>query len=471
MSTAAAPPNIIWITLDSIRYDHTTLGGHKRATTPNMKRIADQPSGVSFSSCIAAANWSLPSAASIHTGTFPEQHRTGYGTKKLPQGVDTVAERLQEVGYRTVGVSANHYFSESTGLTRGFETFKQINPSELFKEVSPLTLLRFLGNLRSHSGGLSTDKTKHRPDFFVNEVVKKQLSARSKAEEPFFLSAHYHGAHLPYYPPPAWHDRFSSDLVESPQTASERAFEHTADLHRGIANVSEFDERDWNALNVMYDTLVAYSDSLVGDLFDHLEALDLDNTVFVVTADHGDLLGECGLLGHKFVLHDGLVHVPAVVHGLDSVADKHDDLVQHIDIIRTLVECAGGDTTNFDGVDLRNGQRTAALSQRAADIQGPLSAIKEHDPSFDTEYFHDAALSSLRTHEFKYQQSAEGDMLFELPDEQSDVSMSYPDRKEELETELQRRLNRIDSQNVNQEEAEFSDDIKDQLSDLGYLVE
>ncbi|RLM95220.1 sulfatase [Haloarcula sp. Atlit-7R] len=471
MSESTTPPNIIWITLDSIRYDRTTLDGHTRATTPNMERIANQPGGVSFSSCIAAANWSLPSAASILTGTFPEHHRTGYGTNKLPEGVSTVAERLQEAGYQTVGVSANHYFSESTDLSRGFETFKHINPSDLFREVGPLTLLRFLGNVRSHSGGLSTEKTKHRPDFFVNEIVKKQVSSRAGTDDPFFISAHYHGAHLPYYPPPAWQDQFASDLVESPRAASERAFEHTADLHRGIANVSEFGEADWSALNVMYDTLVAYSDSLIGELFDHLKTLDFENTVFVVTADHGDLLGECGLLGHKFVLHDGLVHVPAVVHGLDSVADKQDELVQHVDIVRTLVECAGGDTTGFDGIDLRNERRTAALSQRAADIQGPLSAIQEHDPSFDTEYFHDAALSSLRTHEFKYQQSSEGDVLFELPDEQSDVSMSYPDRRDELKADLQRRLSEIDSQKVDGEAAGFSDDIRDQLSDLGYLVE
>ncbi|MFU1783393.1 sulfatase [Haloarcula japonica] len=468
---AADPPNIIWITLDSIRHDHTTLNGHTRPTTPNLERIARKTRGVGFNNCIAAANWSLPSAASIHTGAFPERHRTGYGTNKLPQSVDTVAERLREQGYQTVGISANHYFSEATGLDRGFDTFKQINPKEFLKEVNPLTVLRFLYNVRSHSGGFTVEKTKHRPDFFVNEIVKKQLSSRAGSEEPFFLSAHYHGAHVPYYPPPAWKDRFASDLIESPEAASERAFRHTTDLHKGIANVSEFKERDWNALNVMYDTLIGYSDSLVGGLFDHMQSLDLGNTVFVVTADHGDLLGEYGLLGHKFVLHDGLVHVPAIVHGLDSVVGKADELVQHVDIMRTLVEYVGGDTTGLDGVDLRTDRRTAALSQRGAGIQEPISEIKGYNPSFNSDRLRDAAINSLRTHDFKYQHSAKGNALFELPDEESDVSTKYPGRLDELETDLMSRLDRIDTEKIDEERAEFSDDVRDHLSDLGYVVE
>jgi len=465
-------PNVVWITLDSVRQDHTSIDGYDRETTPNLQSIANRPSGVAFDTCIAAANWSLPSAASIATGTYPEYHRTGYDTDVLSENVDTVAERFRDVGYHTVGVSANHYFSEATGLDRGFEEFKEIMPSEFVSEVPARTLLEFLLKIRTHSGGFTREKTKHRPDYLVNEIVKNQLSACAESDGPFFVSAHYHGAHVPYYPPPTWQDTFESDLIESPRAASERAFRHTADLHTAIGKTEAFTEEDWNALSVMYDTLVAYSDALVGDLFDHLEALPLDDTVFVVTADHGDLLGEQGLLGHKFVLHDGLTRVPAVVHGLDALVDQSDELIQHLDIIRTLVGRAGGDTDGLHGIDLQTEQRSHALSQRGPGIESALKKIWETNPDFDASDLHEEGLSAIRTDTFRFQRSNDSAELFALPDEQTDVSEDYPSKRAELSAELDRRLSEIDSPSIDTAAAaDFSDDVKDQLADLGYVVD
>jgi uncharacterized sulfatase len=470
-SSAGDPPNVVWITLDSIRQDRTTLGGHERNTTPNLESIADRPTGVSFDECIAAGNWSLPSAASILTGTFPEHHRTGFETDRLPDHVNTVAERLRDAGYHTIGISANHYFSEATGLDRGFDEFTHVNPADFFTQAGLGTTLKFLCNLRSHSGGFSATKTKHRPDYVINEMVKDELTARVDDEQSFFLTAHYHGAHVPYYPPPTRQDRFADSTSVDVGAASETAFHHTADLHRAMAAADAFDEDDWEALDVMYDTLVAYCDDLMGDLFKHMESLDLDDTIFVVTADHGDLLGEYDLLGHKFVLHDGLVRVPAVVHGTDVLCDVDQDLVQHQDLIMTLVAFAGGETDGMQGRDLRTEEREYAISQRGPGVEDGLDEIREYDENYEAPQVQHGVLTALRTSEYKFQQSDEGAKLFALPDEQTDVSEQQSAKANRFDDVLAKRRAAIAGPSVDDQDAEFTDEMKDQLADLGYLTD
>ena len=463
-------PNVVWITLDSVRHDRTTVGGHGRPTTPNLQAIADRDAGRAFAHCIAAGNWSLPSTASIHTGTYPEHHRAGFQTEQLPDHVRTIPELLGDVGYRTVGVSANHYFSEATGLDRGFDVFKQIQPGAFVAEVGVLPTARFLLGLRSHSGGFTATKNKHRPDYLVNRAVESQLVSLADGDEPFFLSAHYHGAHVPYYPPPAVRDRFEDDIDGGAKRAAETAYRLTDDVHESIARADQFDAADWDAIRVMYDTIVAYCDRLVGDLFDRFESLGLENTVVVVTADHGDLLGEYDLLSHKFVLHDGLVRVPLVVHDPTGLFDAAGDLVQHVDLVTTLVGAAGGETDSLQGYDLREGTRDYAFSQRGPVEEG-LSRVEDHDPAFDDSVVHRGTVTAVRTESFKYRRSDGRAELFELPDESTDVSDRHPDRVTELDDVLTRWHDRIEGPEIREEAAEFSEDAKERLTELGYLVE
>ena len=471
-SSGAEQPNIVWITLDSVRQDHTTLTDYERDTTPSLKTIADADGGVSFDHCIAAGNWSLPSTASIHTGTYPSHHRAGYDTNRLPDEVDTVPERLKQVGYTTVGVSANHYFSEATGLDRGFDVFKQLQPEAFLSEAGLTTTLKFLLGIRSHSGGLTTAKSKHRPDYLVNEVVKDQVSELADSDDPFFISAHYHGGHHPYYPPPTRHAEFEESLATDPSAAAETAYDLTTDIHEQIARTDEFSDDDWAALTAMYDTVLSYSDELVGDLFEHIQSLDLDNTVFIVTADHGDLLGEHGLLSHKFLLHDALVRVPMVIHGGADLFESTGELVQHVDIVQTLVRAAGGETEGMQGVDLRSETREYALSQRGADTEESLSQVRDHDPEFDDSMIHFGPLSMLRSESFKYLRSEGRQELFSLPDESGDVSAEYPERTATFERVLEDRLSTIAEADITAEaeEAEFSGAAKERLEELGYLV-
>src|SRR6056297_3311839 len=135
-------PNVIWLTLDSLRQDHTTMGGYHRETTPQIQAIANRSDGTSYSSCSSHSRSSATSIPSILSGTYPSRHGTYYeGRSGFPDELPLVAELLQDVGYHTAAVSNNGYASSLTGVDRGFDEFTLLGSK-------PLDILRSAG-LRS----------------------------------------------------------------------------------------------------------------------------------------------------------------------------------------------------------------------------------------------------------------------------------------------------------------------------------
>ena len=468
----SATPNIVWITLDSIRVDHTAVDGYERDTTPYLDRIASLPNGEAFSECVTTAIWSLPSITSMLTGAYPSRHGTGLHNEVLPSGIPTVPGLLSERGWRTSAISANEYLSDATGLSRGFDTFTRVTPSNLLSTAGPGVLAKFARNIRRHSAGLTTDFRKHNGNFVLNEIVKRELSALTNGERPFFLYAHYGGAHHPYYPPLTFRGAFTDDIDMSAQAASEFALEHTADVYEEIAAGCAYSASEWDAISAMYDASIKHCDALMGDLFVHLRSLDPENTVFVVTSDHGDLLGEYDLLSHKLVLHDALVRVPLVVHGSEDLLGRGDDLLQHTDVMKTILSAADVTTDSLHGVDLRSEDRAFAVSQRGQQTyERTMRAIEEHRPDFDTERFHSGLLTSLRTPEFKYLHSTDGSELFRLPDEGTDVMDTHPESVSTFEARLEEWMDEYGEEIETDARAEHSSATKRRLRDLGYVIE
>ena len=444
------------------------MGGYDRNTTPNLQRIASLPKGTAFTQCIATAKWSLASVASMLTGTYPEYHGMDHQTEVLPRDIETVPELLAEQGYQTSGLSINTYFSEPTGLDRGFKWFKKIDVSNFLRVAGFQLFLNYALGLRRHSAGFTLDKRKHRPDYLVNELGKDRLKSLKGTDEPFFFMLHYHGAHIPYYPPIPYQDAYTDEIALSTSEARDVAFEHTTDILEEIAMSQTYAPEEWEAISAMYDALIAYTDDLVGDFFDYMMSLDLENTIIVITADHGDLLGEYGLLSHKLVLHDALTRVPLVVYGSDDLLGRGDELVQHPDIMQMLVASVGGRTDQFQGIDLREQSREFAVSQRKTRVSERLDTIESYNSNFDRSAFHESGVTALRTTEFKYQRSDHKSELFKLPDELEDVSAKHPDETTTFDQLLTKWIDEHGGQSHAPATAEFSDTVKQQLADLGY---
>jgi len=460
--------NFVWLTLDSVRGDRTSVGGHDRPTTPTLAAIGDRPDGVA-GTCFSHAVWSQPSVASILTGTYPSTHGAGSHNETLPEAIPTVAERLSRAGYRTVGVSSNAYCSPATGADRGFDRFDFLSGARLARAAGPTGLLGFLRNLRTFSGGFTLERRKHSSNFLLNQVVKDRLRSAAGRDEPFFLLAHYSGAHHPYYPSPAFRNAFADDLPMSPDAAVETAFDRSTDVYERIAE-GGLDPAARDAVRAMYDAQVAQADALVGRLLSFLDRLGIDDeTIVVVTADHGDLLGELGLFSHKLLLHDALIEVPVAVRGSEALAGADLGLAQHADVVETILAELGVDTGGMQGLRLDESAREAAVAQRGPETyETTMAEVRSHDPGFDHDHALAGFVTAYRTADWKYVSGDGEAVLYDLPAENEDVAAAHPAVADRLRARLDAWLDEYDDPVLSEAEAEFDPDVRDRLADLGY---
>jgi uncharacterized sulfatase len=464
-------PNVVWITIESTRHDHTTLDGYERDTTPNLRRIAEASAGRSFDECITHGVWTLPSSASILTGTYPSRHGAGMGSEAIPDDLPTVAERLQEVGYTTACLSPNSHLSSATGLARGFDRFSWISSSNLLEAVGVRTLLKYAANVRAHGGGFTLDPQKHGHDFMMTDIAKRWWRSLRNDASPGFLYVHYGGPHRPYFPPRRFVEEYTANLPVLSSNAGNFALDVHNRIWEYIADGCPFSDAEWATLKALYDGEIAHTDGFVGDLFDFVRAEGSDDTIFVVTSDHGELFGEHGLLAHQVVVDDALCHVPLVVHGFDEVVSHDGEHVQHADLMRTLLERLDGPTAGLQGVNLAEETREYSIVQRGGGrCCTNLEKIREYNPEFDVTRYHMSALTALRKDGFKFLQSTDRTELFQLPNESRDVSGEYPDVAASMEAELTDWLGTEGTSiSSDQSDAAFTDAMRRQLTDLGYL--
>jgi uncharacterized sulfatase len=466
VDTMSNLPNVVVLVIDSVRADHTSLNGYRRNTTPNLRRIAERPEGSNFPNCYALSNSSSASMGSLATGLYPFEHGLSPRGNRIDPDTETVADRFREAGYRTVGVSANSFFSPDTGLDEGFDEFLWFRPDpvEFLRTCDPRDLLRWLFDVRRHSAGLTLDRQKHSFAYLLNESIKRKLSSDTGRSRPTFLCAHYIEPHSPYYPPRPYVEQFSENLPVSGRELAERAMSVHENRKRIIADGCELSDADRAALVAMYDSEIAYVDELIGELFDFVEDLE-EETIFVVTADHGDSFCECGHLFHNGPLIDATTHVPMVVNGMEDLDGG--GLVQHVDVLETILSRIGADTEGLRGVDLDRTTREYVVCQRPHRYDP--DRVKRHDPGYTNPHAHTAPVTSIQDHEYKIRTSSDGTEVYRLPDEERPIDGSDQGKRvEELQTALETFLEQYGRVNES-ESVEFSDEAKKHLRDLGYM--
>ncbi|HKT12558.1 MAG TPA: sulfatase-like hydrolase/transferase [Terriglobia bacterium] len=247
-----AGPNVVVITIDTLRADHLACYGYKRIKTPNIDQLAK--SGVRFSNAFTAVPITLPSHTALMTGQYPMA--TGvhdFSGNKLPPGSMTLARVLQSHGYSTAAFIASAALDSRFGLNQGFDTYYD----------------HF--NL-GHSREIHLDEIERRGDKVVDLALKWLESHHQK---PFFLWVHLYDPHAPYDPP-----------------------EPYARLYRTHP----------------YDGEIAFADAQVGRLFGYLKQQHLyENSLIVLASDHGESLGEHGEKTHGFFIYNATLHVALIV--------------------------------------------------------------------------------------------------------------------------------------------------------------
>jgi len=313
-------PNIVLLVMDTVRADRFSWGGAPRVIAPRLEALARE--GTVYTAAFSPAPWTVPAHASLFTGRYPSAHRTDCGSLRLPDAETTLAEVLRDAGYRTVGYTANPWLGATYNFQQGFDTW-----GETWREVPE----------GSPDTGASLNN--QRIERFLRWYAENSDAQR----QPFFLFANYFEAHLPYHPPQPERGRMLRPGADPARVERLSHLGHPDEM-AFILGRSNLTPEDLDLLRDLYDGEVAYVDRRLGEVFDWLAETHLrDDTIVVVAADHGENLGEHGMLDHKMSVHSTLLHVPIVVRYPRRVeADRRIDTpVQLHDLFPTLLALAG----------------------------------------------------------------------------------------------------------------------------------
>ena len=327
--TTQERPNVVLVVMDTAR----APDAFDEAVTPNLHRIASE--GVSYTNAFTTGPWTLPSHASLFTGQYTTDHDTHAGSQAFDPDVPPLAELLQDAGYHTAAFSNNTWVSPAFGFDAGFDDVflgwellaGGADVSEIATEYdgvverSTAVLRRLLDGdaHRTVVNALYSKFLRKRYDdgaLLTNWRIKRWLRRRDD-DRPFFAFVNYLEPHLEYRPPGEYTDAFlPSDVDEAEAQAVEQ------DAWSYVTGQTELDDRDFRALHGLSRGEIASLDARIGRLYDHLQSEGLlENTVFVVVGDHGENVGEHGLMDHQYCLYDTLLHVPLVVRYPKSMRD------------------------------------------------------------------------------------------------------------------------------------------------------
>lgn len=474
----ANSPDILWLSLESIRADHTPMYGYKRNTTPTLNKLAKENETTVLDNGIAQSLWTPASSASMLTGTHLSTHRVGQdgrAKEKLPQSIETIPELLRNVGYETALFSPNPYLSEATGLDRGFDHTTSVKAVPA--SYSPLNtdaLDYWIEGVRRalRSRIYNIDRLKHELKTTENEVLERQtkrwLNSTAGNVDQFFAYVHIPSPHHPYLPNTDYLNAFADEIRFSPEEAyslvKEIYYGGPTVIRNSIAKGLNFSKEEWEAIVAMYDATLRHMDSTVNSIISEARRTS-DSLIVVVVGDHGELFGELDLLGHNLALHDKLIQVPMLIAGISDVITNKETMSQQIDLTRTIGEITGISTAQFEGRDLRTGDRPYAISQRG---QAHLGGYTRHNDSFNTDLFFEAPYTVVTDGDYKLAINEERTDLYQLPDEQTDVSESETQHLKRLKSFLNDHTISWKSGEP-RSAAEFNDSQLEQLRNLGYL--
>lgn len=356
----AGPVNIVLVVLDTVRADHLDLFGYRRETMPNLRRFAREQCQVTMP-MFATAPWTAPSHGSMFTGLYPSVHGAHYPfvhdesptnvSYPLRDDVPTLAEFLVAQGYRTAGIGANFVILSSFGLPRGFE-YSDLTPGSvhlaselawayrlhLGPYASPAEIVRdnLPEFLRQRAAILNRREPPYRRAREITDNAIHWLEGNS--EHPFFLFLNYFDAHTPYFPPPEDDERFAS----RPPGEDWQSFptDRYGDRTWGEA---EFTAQEEEFLVAQYDAELVGMDRELGRLFEHLRASGLmDQTLVLVTTDHGEALFDRGFLGHGNTLYEAETNGFLLASTPPSLGKvKASPLMQFVDFFPTIAASVG----------------------------------------------------------------------------------------------------------------------------------
>jgi arylsulfatase A-like enzyme len=443
-------PNVLLVVIDTGRADRFSFNGYARQTSPEIAILASE--GAVYEQARTPAPWTLPAHASLFTGLYPSAHGADSGHLKLDDRYPTLAEAFRGAGYRTAGYAANPWVGRQYGLDRGFDGYE-----ELWKGKP----------------AWEPDAGAGRVNARVTRWLEWRRSTPAARQQPFFMFINYLEPHLPYDPPDPERTRMLSPGADPLAVERLRRFKHPDEV-KFVLGLGGLGPADLPLLSDLYDGEIAYVDRRVGELARLLrqEGL-LDDTVVVVTSDHGEAIGDHGFLDHKMNLYEELLRIPLVVRYPRAVpaGQRIGQPVMLQDLFPTLLELAGirgggqgaPGTPGSEAVPLPGIRGIVPAPRRAAPAPGPdasdpdvlagefarpiqfLEIIQQRFPEARTAPW-DRALVAFRVGREKLHWASDGrHRLYDLekdPLEKDDLAPSRPERVAALAARVETWLRR-----------------------------
>lgn len=432
----AAPPNVIFILIDTLRADRLSSYGYGRATTPNLDAFAQE--GLLFEQARSQAACTFPSVNSILTSRWPARFFGQPGKRiGIPEGFPALPEILGASGYRSIAVSASPIvrktqssFNLHGGFDRGFEIFDE--------------------------------SCFHRRADCINRRANRYLK---QAGGPIFLYLHYQDVHSTYAAPSPWREKFLAP--EASEGASDWALagnpQPLLSSLLGEGPKVEPTSRDLEVLSALYDGELAYLDAQLGELFANLRARGLlDTSLVVIASDHGEEFMEHGRILHCETQFETSIHVPLIVRLPEAQRrGRISGLAENLDLVPTIVDYLGLDPgVPFEGVSLR------PLIERGEPIH-PTTETLQYTLRSTTDGKAKLIFDSARA------AGAEGRFaLYDLladPSEQHDRLAADPETYRRLRARLEARLKKAEGDLSAAQTLDAARESERSLKALGYL--
>ncbi len=419
--------NIIFIVVDTLRADHTSLGKPEKKTTECLKNTL-LPDSVYFKSGYSNSPWTLPSVSSMITSRYPSQLGIKNLVCKLDESEFTIAELMREEGYRTGAIISHILLKKDYGISQGFDYFNDKNISG-----------KYGNHIAISSPGITKDAIK-----FI----------RAKKGNKFFLFLHYFDPHYIY-------------LNHEEKNDYKGAF-RSKDISflRDKIRKNEFSTVDTDYLKYCYDTEIRFTDFHIGRVIEELKKLRIyNNTIIVFTSDHGEEFVERGWLGHSTTLYKEQTGVPILIKAKKEIYNQLKRFegipVSNIDIIPTLISMAG--TRRIPGIMGKN------LLTTNSDNHFFFQEVSQKEFGTDIELVSVVwkkwkMIKDLLSNKYK---------LYNLgndPEEKTDLTGLYPNIDSKLKLMIQKWMKNTGNLRQNgKKRKSLSEKEKEKLKTLGYI--
>ncbi len=433
----APRPNVVLISIDTMRPDFLGCYGYEREVSPAIDAFA--AGGTIFDDVTSASPWTLPSHASMLTGMYPSTH--GVATNERALTEETLATWLQRAGYQTFAVVNTHNVGyEPYGLMRGFERNEWVLEME-------------------RTGGPIFNRAEP-----ILQVGRKMLAERDAAR-PFFLFLHFYDVHTDFTPEPEWERMFVEPYDGDLTGVTMDLAKARNQVQRGQRTLTEADVR---YLEQLYDAEIRTFDERLGVFFDYLDAEGLtDETLVVITSDHGEEYNEHGGLLHGRTHYQELVRIPLIVRGPGvPVGLRIAEPVHLVDVAPMIYGLTS--VTPPEGMDGYDASYTWRNPGRLPELRFLFSEADHNNVVAGRDAHNIKKMVRLEDTVLHYDMLTGKKELYDLsadPFEQTDLAAQDPERVAMLFEKLQEFMRR---EGTAKDIGEVSEENREWLNQLGY---